>query len=107
MLMDAGAPCFARAITFASTAARRRRKKDFTLHRRHPAGVLGKTPGCVLSRGSAGRRRRQSRRPIPTLGQCDLLVIARTEALIAGRGEAEALARAAAYEAAGGAVRLF
>ena len=55
----------------------------------------------MLSRGSAGRRRRQSRRPIPTLGQCDLLVIARTEALIAGRGEAEALARAAAYEAAG------
>jgi phosphonopyruvate hydrolase len=33
--------------------------------------------------------------------RADLLVIARTEALIAGRGEAEALARAAAYEAAG------
>ena len=31
----------------------------------------------------------------------DFLVIARTEALIAGRGEAEALKRAAAYEAAG------
>ena len=31
----------------------------------------------------------------------DFLVIARTEALIAGLGEAEALARAAAYEAAG------
>lgn len=31
----------------------------------------------------------------------DLVIIARTEALIAGRGEAEALARAAAYEAVG------
>jgi phosphoenolpyruvate phosphomutase len=36
-----------------------------------------------------------------TRGDPDFLVIARTEALIAGLGEAEALKRAAAYEAAG------
>ncbi|NRP70914.1 Phosphonopyruvate hydrolase [Ensifer psoraleae] len=38
---------------------------------------------------------------IATRGDPDFLVIARTEALIAGLGEEEALARAAAYEAAG------
>ena len=41
------------------------------------------------------------RAAIATRNDADFLVIARTEALIAGLGEAEALSRAAAYEAAG------
>ena len=41
------------------------------------------------------------RAAIATRKDADFLVIARTEALIAGLGEAEALSRAAAYEAAG------